>query len=286
MKTGEKMYFFISYARDDALKIHYFLDKLTHKGYLFWLDTAIKPGDAWNSILKEKIIQSSGMLLMWTKKSANSKYCKEEWEYALAHNCTVIPVIIDNYPLDDALTHLQWLKLHDDAYITNQDRLIHYKKLGEILSSDLVKKIGKDHPAFNDDVYRFRSFLDTRMTSVLMRDDLTKGFLGIFKRIFSFLELRDMKRSEKVLYEAAHKHRRKAIEAEKGYSLPLRFGNHLMSFEEYQRLNKEFSLEQEQARLAKTAPLQNQNLLYASLIHGMSSSKGVLEYIKNDDDFD
>jgi hypothetical protein len=53
-------------------------------GFEFLRDRdTLRPGEDWNAALMQMIDRADIFQLFWSKRSANSKYCRQEWEYAL-----------------------------------------------------------------------------------------------------------------------------------------------------------------------------------------------------------
>ena len=73
---------FLSYANEDreaALKISRLLESA---GWTVWWDRRIPAGRSWRSVLEEALGQMRGMVVLWSKRSIESDWVKEEAEEA------------------------------------------------------------------------------------------------------------------------------------------------------------------------------------------------------------
>src|SRR2546425_6582364 len=86
---------FLSYANEDreaALKISRLLESA---GWTVWWDRRIPAGRSWRSVLEEALGQMRGMVVLWSKRSIESDWVKEEAEEARELG-KLVPVLIES----------------------------------------------------------------------------------------------------------------------------------------------------------------------------------------------
>lgn len=75
---------FASYSHKDSPVMEYFRQQKTQLGQKMWVDIYdLRAGEHWNSRLLEMIDQSAAVQLFWSAQSAESTYCRQEWQHAL-----------------------------------------------------------------------------------------------------------------------------------------------------------------------------------------------------------
>lgn len=80
---------FASYSHRDTPIVEYFRRLRGTFGDRLLVDRhELQSGDVWKKRLFEMIDQSDAFQLFWSKHSAESRYCREEWEYALQYQPT------------------------------------------------------------------------------------------------------------------------------------------------------------------------------------------------------
>lgn len=79
---------FISYSRHDAQIARSYKLAQTALGNDVFLDVDnLRAGENWQAGLAKAIDEADIFQLFWSEHSANSKYCRYEWEYALRYRC-------------------------------------------------------------------------------------------------------------------------------------------------------------------------------------------------------
>jgi hypothetical protein len=116
MPTPPKV--FISHASED--KDHFvlrFATQLRAKGIDAWYDAwEIKAGDSIvDKIWEEGIKNAQAFVIVVSSSSITKKWVREELNSAMVRriekSCQVIPVVIDNCEVPEALRHLRWVKI-------------------------------------------------------------------------------------------------------------------------------------------------------------------------------
>jgi hypothetical protein len=76
---------FASYSHRDTPVMEYFRRARQNMGQKMLVDVYdLRAGEHWADRLLEMIDESAAFQLFWSKHSAQSNYCRKEWEYALS----------------------------------------------------------------------------------------------------------------------------------------------------------------------------------------------------------
>lgn len=125
---------FISHASDDKDRfVLGFATKLREKGVDAWLDRwEIKPGDSLvDKIFEEGIRKADVFIIVVSSASVTKPWVREELNTGVVNRiekaCRLIPVIIDDCEIPEALKHLLWVRIRD---FNDYDR-----ELGEIVNT-------------------------------------------------------------------------------------------------------------------------------------------------------
>ena len=104
---------FISYQRndDDAPVARELAEELERRGYNVWYDYLLRPGDVFDQAIEEELSRAKVVLVLWSKSSIESRWVREEANYA-AEMGKIVPVLIDGSkpPLSLNLAQLQDLR--------------------------------------------------------------------------------------------------------------------------------------------------------------------------------
>lgn len=111
------MHVFISYKRNDPKLTEFFefLElKLKDKGFEYWNDRHIVPGENWETEIDNAIRECFAFLLLVTQEATKSQYITYEWSTALARDKDVIPILLDSEAkLHPKLERTQYLDFSD-----------------------------------------------------------------------------------------------------------------------------------------------------------------------------
>src|SRR5262245_29457675 len=114
---------FISYAREDEVRVKQLYRRLADAGFQPWLDREhIIPGMKWGPIIKRALKQSDFVLVCLSTTSINKrgflqreiKQALEQAEEKLEHDVYLIPARLDDCEVPDALSEIQWVDLFED----------------------------------------------------------------------------------------------------------------------------------------------------------------------------
>jgi hypothetical protein len=111
---------FISHATEDKQRfVVNFATKLRERGVDAWLDQwEIKAGDSLiQKIFEEGIRQADVFIVVLSSVSVGKPWVREELDTGIVNriknNCRLIPIVIDECQIPEALSHLCWVKVKD-----------------------------------------------------------------------------------------------------------------------------------------------------------------------------
>ena len=85
---------FVSYSREDAVRVETMKDRLTQLGFEVWLDKNLRGGQAWWDVILDKIRSCEVFVMIVSDASLQSHACGVERQYARALGKPVVPVAI------------------------------------------------------------------------------------------------------------------------------------------------------------------------------------------------
>jgi formylglycine-generating enzyme required for sulfatase activity len=89
---------FISYKREEQATARKLADALEEEGWSVWWDPMLRAGERFNDVIEKALKESKCVVVMWSKRSAESLYVRDEAMYALNRN-RVVPVMIEELEL-------------------------------------------------------------------------------------------------------------------------------------------------------------------------------------------
>jgi TIR domain len=89
---------FISYKREDQPIARKLADALEREGWTVWWDPKLRAGERFNDVIEKALKESKCVVVMWSKRSVESLYVKDEATYALNRN-KLVPVMIEEVEL-------------------------------------------------------------------------------------------------------------------------------------------------------------------------------------------
>lgn len=105
---GESHFLFVSYSRDDESLIVPIVDLLRLTDTRVFRDRdSIRPGEEWRTVIQDAIHQSTECLVFWCVHSATSSEVRREMELAFQLRKRMIPILLDDSPLDGGLQEVQ-----------------------------------------------------------------------------------------------------------------------------------------------------------------------------------
>ena len=103
---------FVSYNNQDRAKVELIVTALKKKGWSVWSDRAIPVRKEWDEVIEEHLDSAKCMLVVWSKKSAASRWVRTEASEGLERNI-LVPVFIEDVKPPLAFRHIQTANLTD-----------------------------------------------------------------------------------------------------------------------------------------------------------------------------
>lgn len=85
---------FISYKREDQTHAKRLADAFEEQGWTVWWDPQLRAGERFDDVIEEALTQASCVVVIWSKRSIESTYVRDEATYALSRN-KLVPVKIE-----------------------------------------------------------------------------------------------------------------------------------------------------------------------------------------------
>ncbi len=154
---SDEIKIFISYAREDQLRVRELYDLLVEAGYQPWLDREhLLPGQQWEPIIKRALKGSHFALVCLSTTSINKrgflqkeiKQALEQAQEKLEDDVWLIPARLDDCDVPDAINHIQWVDLFDDDGFRQLLAAMEYqlRKLGQTPPAPQPKQQAKPTP--------------------------------------------------------------------------------------------------------------------------------------------
>ena len=87
---GDEPFIFVCYAHEDADLVYAELVWLRDHGYNIWYDEGIRPGEEWLETLGHAILKATHFLFFVTPNSVDSRYCRDEVQFALTQEKNIV----------------------------------------------------------------------------------------------------------------------------------------------------------------------------------------------------
>lgn len=85
---------FLSYNREDQAKARLFADAFAVEGFEVWWDTTLRAGEAYDEVTERALREAGAVVVLWSKKSAASRWVRAEATVALRQK-TLVPAMIE-----------------------------------------------------------------------------------------------------------------------------------------------------------------------------------------------
>ena len=97
---------FISYAREDMIRVKPLVEALEGEGFSVWWDSELSPGDKFDDLIDDEIQAAACVVVLWTEGSVNSRWVKNEALEGMDRGI-LVPVLMDNVRLPVAFKQSQ-----------------------------------------------------------------------------------------------------------------------------------------------------------------------------------
>lgn len=103
---------FISYAREDRERVGRIAQALEMRGVTVWFDDELLAGEAYSRRIQDELERAQCVLVVWSKRSVESRWVLDEARFAL-ESSRVVPVFIDAVQMPIGFRRLQGIELSD-----------------------------------------------------------------------------------------------------------------------------------------------------------------------------
>ena len=101
--TGDEPFLFVSYAHADAREVYPEISRISLLGCRVWFDEGIDPGNEWPEEIANALTRSAMFIVFITPKAVNSKNVRNEINFALKLEKTVIAIHLEETELPAGL---------------------------------------------------------------------------------------------------------------------------------------------------------------------------------------
>ena len=105
---------FISYKREEQDKARQLADALEKQGWSVWWDPKLRAGEHFDDVIQKALQEARCVIVLWSKRSVQSRYVKDESSYALRRG-KLVPVTIEDVELPFRFEVIHTLSLADWA---------------------------------------------------------------------------------------------------------------------------------------------------------------------------
>lgn len=89
---------FISYKREEQTSARQLADALEQEGLSVWWDPKLRVGEHFDDVIENALDQASCVIVMWSERSVQSRYVRDEAMYALERD-KLVPLAVENVAL-------------------------------------------------------------------------------------------------------------------------------------------------------------------------------------------
>jgi hypothetical protein len=79
---------------------------------VFWNED-FEPGEEWFNQFTAELLQANRMFVFWCAHALDSEQVFRAYDFALSHSCVVVPILLDETPLPDALKSIHAVDLRE-----------------------------------------------------------------------------------------------------------------------------------------------------------------------------
>ena len=101
---------FLSYAKEDRLRVELLVRALEARGWSLWWDTAIPAGKTYDQVIEEALNTARCVVVIWSNESIASRWVRTEADEG-ANRDILVPVLLDNVRIPLAFRTIQAVDL-------------------------------------------------------------------------------------------------------------------------------------------------------------------------------
>ena len=103
---------FISYKREEQPTARKLADALEGEGWSVWWDPKLRAGEHFDDVIEKALNEAKCVIVMWSERSVQSRYVRDEATYALEKD-KIVPVAIEKVTLPFRFSGVQTPSLLD-----------------------------------------------------------------------------------------------------------------------------------------------------------------------------
>ena len=103
---GTRPFIFVSYCHKDQAQVYPYIEMLAREGYRIWYDEGITPGDEWTENIARHLNECSVFVAFITEDSMNSHNCRQEINFAVIKEKTLVSLFLDDVRLSPGMEML------------------------------------------------------------------------------------------------------------------------------------------------------------------------------------
>jgi hypothetical protein len=132
---------FISYKREEQTVARKLADALEGEGWTVWWDPKLRVGERFNDVIEKALNEAKCAIVLWSKRSVESLYVKDEATHALNQN-KLMPVKVEEVKLPFRFEELQTLSL---CGWDGSKEFSEFRRLVEDIS-EIIRSRQREHP--------------------------------------------------------------------------------------------------------------------------------------------
>lgn len=101
---------FISYSSEDKTRVKIVAEALERKGWSVWWDRQIPVGQRFDTVIEQELSESKCVVVIWTQRSANSEWVKNEASDAAQRNI-LVPLLLEDVKIPLAFRRIEAARL-------------------------------------------------------------------------------------------------------------------------------------------------------------------------------
>lgn len=101
---------FISYSSEDKTRVKTIAEVLEQKGWSVWWDRQIPVGQRFDTVIEQELNQAKCVIVIWTQRSVNSEWVKNEANEAAQRNI-LAPVLLEDVKIPLAFRRIEAAQL-------------------------------------------------------------------------------------------------------------------------------------------------------------------------------
>ncbi|MBQ7364669.1 MAG: toll/interleukin-1 receptor domain-containing protein [Clostridia bacterium] len=138
--SGVETYAFVSYAHKDTPTVKPILEVLAKLGTRLWFDEGLHPANDYTEEIAQKIERSSLVIAMISDHYVNSRYCRDELQFAHSCNKEILTIQLENCTLSAGMKMI--LNRYQHYNIMNKKSDDIYNDMREILPEAVIEPKG------------------------------------------------------------------------------------------------------------------------------------------------